>query len=140
MYIYSIYLYSHQGGDLLDIIINNSSETPIYEQISSQIKKHIITGELNAGDMLPSLRVLAQELRISVITTKRAYEELEKDGFVSSVAGKGTFVSYKSSALIREEQLKIVENQLETAVHTAMLSKISLDELIEILKTIYEEE
>lgn len=140
MYIYSIYSYSHQGGDLLDIIINNSSETPIYEQISSQIKKHIITGELNAGDMLPSLRVLAQELRISVITTKRAYEELEKDGFVSSVAGKGTFVSYKSSALIREEQLKIVENQLETAVHTAMLSKISLDELIEILKTIYEEE
>ena len=124
----------------MDIIINNSSETPIYEQISSQIKKHIITGELNAGDMLPSLRVLAQELRISVITTKRAYEELEKDGFVSSVAGKGTFVSYKSSALIREEQLKIVENQLETAVHTAMLSKISLDELIEILKTIYEEE
>lgn len=124
----------------MDIIINNSSEIPIYEQISGQIKKHIITGELNSGDMLPSLRVLAKELRISVITTKRAYEELEKDGFVSSVAGKGTFVSYKSSALIREEQLKIVESQLETAVHTAMLSKISLDELIEILKTIYEEE
>lgn len=124
----------------MDIIINNTSEMPIYEQISSQIKNQIITGELSSGDMLPSLRVLAQELRISVITTKRAYEELEKQGFVSSVTGKGTFISYKSSALIHEEQLKIIENQLGEAVKTALLSKISLDELIEILKTIYEEE
>lgn len=126
-------------GVFLNIIINNASESPIYEQLYTQIKNQIISGKLKSGDMLPSLRMLAQELRISVITTKRAYEELEKDGYISSVSGKGTFVSCKSSAMIHEEQLRTIENQLAEAVKTAIVSNVPLDELIEILRTIYEE-
>ena len=103
----------------MDIIISNSSGKPIYEQITSQIKNMIITGQLHPGDGLPSMRLLAKELRISVITTKRAYEDLERDGFIETVAGKGSFVAAKNMELIREEHLRLVESYLQQAVQAA---------------------
>jgi GntR family transcriptional regulator len=124
----------------MDIIISNSNEKPIYEQISSQIKNLIMSGELKSGDMLPSMRLLAKELRISVITTKRAYEELERDGFIESVTGKGSFVAGKNTEFIKEEHLRIIEESLQKAVDTAYKSGIALNELIEILNMLYKEE
>lgn len=124
----------------MDIIISNSSTKPIYEQITSQIKNLIMTGELKAGDMLPSMRLLAKELRISVITTKRAYEDLERDGFIESVTGKGSFVSDKNAEFIKEEHLRIIEEHLQTAADTAHMSGIMLEELIEILTMLYKED
>ena len=93
----------------MDIIISNSSGKPIYEQITSQIKEMIMNGSLKAGDALPSMRTLAQNLRISIITTKRAYEELEKDGFIESFTGKGSFVKAQNQELVREEGLRQIE-------------------------------
>ncbi len=124
----------------MNILISNSSDKPIYEQITSQIKNQIIVGNLQAGDPLPSLRLLAKELRISVISTKRAYEELERDGFIESVAGKGSFVARQNAALIREEQLRIAEAYLQQAVDTAKIAGIPLGELSEMLQTLYHEE
>lgn len=121
----------------MELIINNSSEMPIYEQITSQIKNYIITGELKSGDALPSLRFLAKELRISVITTKRAYEELENQGFIESVPGKGSFVANKSSQILREEQLRLVEEELLKVVDIAIKSNISLEELLSMIQTLY---
>lgn len=121
----------------VELIINNSSEMPIYEQITSQIKNYIITGELKSGDALPSLRFLAKELRISVITTKRAYEELENQGFIESVPGKGSFVANKSSQILREEQLRLVEEELLKVVDIAIKSNISLEELLSMIQTLY---
>ena len=103
----------------MDIIISNSSGKPIYEQITSQIKSMIISGELKEGDALPSMRLLAKELRISVITTKRAYDDLERDGFIESFTGKGSFVAQKNVEFIREEQLKAAEEHLKNAVCAA---------------------
>jgi len=123
----------------LDIIISNSSGKPIYEQITSQIKNLIITGELRPGDALPSMRLLAKELRISVITTKRAYEDLERDGFIQSIMGKGSFVTSQNTELIREEHLRKVEEYLQKAIETAKLSDISLEELLEITTMLYKE-
>ena len=97
----------------MDIIISNASDKPIYEQITSQIKNLIITGALRQGEALPSMRLLAKELRISVITTKRAYEELERDGFLETVAGKGSFVAGRNLEIIREEQLRMAENSIQ---------------------------
>lgn len=124
----------------MDIIISNSNDKPIYEQINSQIKNMIIKGELKEGDSLPSMRLLAKELRISVITTKRAYEELERDGFIESVTGKGSFVAGKNTDFIKEEQLRIAEEYLQKAVDTAKACGIPLDELIEIITMLYKEE
>ncbi len=121
----------------MDIIISNSSSKPIYDQIASQIKSLILSGELKEGEALPSMRVLAKELRISVITTKRAYEELELAGFIVTVAGKGSFVAQKNLDFIREEQLKTVEEQLQKAVEIAQAVHISLEELHEMLTMIY---
>lgn len=124
----------------MNIIINNSSGLPIYEQIANQIKNMIISGELNEGDALPSMRLLAKELRISVITTKRAYEELERDGFIYSIMGKGSFVAGKNMEFIKEEQLRSMEENLQNAVEKANISGIGLDELIDILTLIYKGE
>lgn len=124
----------------MDIIISNSSGKPIYEQITSQIKNLIITGQLKTGDMLPSMRLLAKELRISVITTKRAYEDLERDGFIESVTGKGSFVANKNTQFIREEHLRMVEQHLQKAIEVANMSALTLDELIETLTMLYKEE
>lgn len=121
----------------MDIIISNSSSKPIYEQIASQIKNLILNGTLKEGELLPSMRLLAKELRISVITTKRAYEELELAGFIETVTGKGSFVAGKNLELIREEQLKNAEEQLQKAVDIAKSSGITFEELLDILKIIY---
>ena len=121
----------------MNIIITNSGSQPIYDQIASQIKALIISGALKEGDMLPSMRLLAKELRISVITTKRAYEELERDGFIISQTGKGSFVASKNMELLREVQLQKIEQQLAQAVETARMSDISLEELQELLALLY---
>ena len=123
----------------MDIIINNASGVPIYEQIEEQIKGLIMTGELVAGDALPSMRVLAKDLRISVITTKRAYEDLERDGFIESVVGKGSFVKGISTDIMRENMLFAIEEYLEKAADKAVIGKVSLHELQEMLTIIYEE-
>ncbi len=124
----------------MDIIISNSSEKPIYEQITSQIKNLIMNDTLQAGEALPSMRLLAKELRISVITTKRAYEELERDGFLEAVPGKGCFVARKNMEFIREEQLRLTEEALQKAVGIAKSSGITLDELKDTLSVLYGEE
>ncbi len=122
----------------MEIIISNSSTSPIYEQISRQIKDQILQGELKAGDALPSMRMLAKELRISLITTKRAYEDLEKDGFLETVPGKGCFVSEKNMEFLREEQLRQVEARLQEAVNAAIPCGLGLEELKEMLEAVWE--
>ena len=124
----------------MDIIISNTLSIPIYEQIMEQIKKNIMNGTLQEGDALPSMRTLAKELRISVITTKRAYEELENAGFIVTVMGKGSFVAKKNLDLIREEQLKEIEKNIQKAVEQSKINGISLQELIEIVKILYGDE
>ena len=124
----------------MDIIISNANKNPIYDQIASQIKNLIITGELTEGEALPSMRLLAKELRISVITTKRAYEELERDGFIETVTGRGSFVASKNLEFIKEEHLRMAEEHLLRSVDIAKSSGITLDELIEILSTLYKGE
>lgn len=123
----------------MEIIISNSNRKPIYDQIESQIKDMIMIGTLKEGDALPSMRLLAKELRISVITTKRAYEELERDGFIETVTGRGSFVARKNLELIKEEQLRRAEEYLLESVDVAKSSGITLDELINILSALYEE-
>ena len=118
----------------MKIIISNTKGQPIYEQIYRQMKDMIIAGKLKEGDMLPSIRGLAKDLRISVITTKRAYDELEKDGFINSVAGKGSFVAEKNLELIREENLKKIENYMERTWELAKVCGISADEVIEMFQ------
>ena len=113
----------------MNIIISNGSADPIYTQIEQQIKAAIISGQLKEGDMLPSMRVLAKELRISMITTKRAYEELEKGGFIHTVAGKGCFVSAKNLDFVREMHLKEMEDALEKASELAKMCGVSSAEL-----------
>ena len=126
-------------GGRVDIIISNSSQRPIYEQITSQIKSMILSGALREGDILPSIRLLAKDLRISVITTKRAYEDLERDGFIETVAGKGSYVAGRNTELLREEQLRMAEGFLQKAVELAKSSGISLQELSEILILLFRE-
>ena len=123
----------------MDILISNSSGVPLYEQIEEQIKSQIITGELREGDALPSMRILAKELKISIITTKRAYEDLERDGFIESVTGKGSFVKGINSDIIKENMMFAIQELLEMAVDKAVMGKVALDELQEMLKLLYEE-
>ena len=121
----------------MDMIISNSSGKPIYEQIADQIREQIMAGSLAAGEALPSMRLLAKELRISVITTKRAYEELEREGFLHSVPGKGCFVAPQNRELLREAQLRRVEEHLSHAVEEARKGAFSLTELQEMLDVLY---
>lgn len=121
----------------MDIIITNSSGEPIYSQITSQIKAMIMSGELKEGDALPSMRILAGQLRISVITTKRAYEDLERDGFIESYPGKGSFVKAQNREFLREENLRQIESLLSQACEKSRLSDISLGELKEMLELFY---
>lgn len=124
----------------MDILISNSSGKPIYEQIATQIKTKILNGELSKGDALPSIRLLAKELRISVITTKRAYSDLEQDGFIETIPGKGSFVSQKNNDFLIEENLRRMEDHLERAVELSHTCGLSLDELIDTLTFIYKGE
>lgn len=121
----------------MDIIITNSSGEPIYQQISSQIKAMIMNGTLKEGHTLPSMRTLAMQLRISVITTKRAYEDLERDGFIESYTGKGSFVKGQNTELLREENLRQIEQLLVEASEKAKVTGVELDELKEILEIVY---
>ena len=124
----------------MDIIISNSGGVPIYDQITRQIKGLILRGELREGEALPSMRLLAKELRISVITTKRAYEELERDGFITMVPGKGCFVAPRNLELVHEETLRRVEEHLSQAVDIAKTGGVSLAELTETLSLLYGED
>ncbi|MDI9496496.1 MAG: GntR family transcriptional regulator [Bacillota bacterium] len=124
----------------MNIIISNSSGQPIYEQIVSQIKSMIISGQLKEGEALPSMRLLAKELRISVITTKRAYDELEREGFIVSFTGKGSFVAGKNLELIKEQLLKEIEDHMQEIVKLSKDCGLKLDELIEMMKLIHEGE
>ena len=123
----------------MEIILSNMDGTPIYEQIVRQIKAKIVGGELTAGEALPSMRLLAKELRISVITTKRAYEELEREGFIITQTGR-SFVAPCNTELLREEQLRVVEEHLIAAVRAAHLGNLDKAEFLGIAETLFEEE
>ena len=124
----------------MELVIRNTANQPIYEQIYSQIRSQIIAGTLRPGDALPSIRALAKDLRISVITTKRAYDELEADGFLYTVAGKGCFVAEKNLDLVREHQLKELEDRLSAAAELAKSCGLSREELTEMLRIFMEEQ
>lgn len=124
----------------MDIIISNSGGVPIYEQITRQMKGLILRGDLREGEALPSMRLLAKDLRISVITTKRAYEELEREGFLTTVPGKGCFVAPRDLELVREETLRRVEEHLSQAVDLAKGGGVTLEELEQTLTILYGDE
>jgi GntR family transcriptional regulator len=131
---------SGAGRGSVRIIIANSSQEPIYEQIGRQIKTQIIAGDLAEGEALPSIRGLARELGISVITTKRAYDELEAEGFINTVAGKGTYVASQNLELLRERKMRIVEEKLAEAVDQARALGIGTGELSQMLRLLCGEE
>ena len=122
----------------MELYISNAGQEPIYAQITRQIKDKILTGELKEGDALPSIRLLAKELRISVITTKRAYEDLEAEGFIRTMPGRGSFVAPQNPELHREESLKPVEGHLQNAIEAARRGGISLAEVSETLQLLWE--
>ena len=124
----------------MDILISNTGMQPIYEQIVTQLKGKIVSGELLEGDALPSMRVLARELRISVITTKRAYEELEREGFIVSVPGKGSFVAGANAEWVREEHLRQIEEHMRQVVLLSRGCGLELEELTQTLSLLYKEE
>lgn len=124
----------------MEIIISNSSNKPIYEQICLQVKTLIMNGTLSAGEPLPSMRSLAKDLHISVITVQRAYEDLTRDGFIETVSGKGSFVSSQNQGFIQEEQLRIAEDFLRQAAEIGRSNGIAFEQIANILKLYYEEE
>lgn len=123
----------------IQVVISNTLDIPIYEQVKNQIRLAIINDEIAVHEMLPSIRSLAQDLKISVITTKRAYDELEVEGFISTVQGKGCFVLPKNHEFIKEQKLKEIENHLSSAITASKLIKLSDDELKEILEILLKE-
>jgi GntR family transcriptional regulator len=124
----------------MKILITNTSADPIYEQIKNELKRQIITGELKDGEALPSIRKLALDLQISVITTKRAYDDLEKEGLISSVAGRGTFVAAKNKDLLREKKMKLIESKLTEVVSAAKMLGIEDQELKKTLSLLLRED
>ena len=124
----------------MNIIITNSSRLPIFEQIEKAIKEAIFSNELKEGEMLPSVRSLANDLKISFLTVKRAYDELEKNGFIKTVQGKGSYVSPKNLDLIKEEKLKEIQDYIEKIYEVSKISNISKEEVSELFKMIFEEE
>lgn len=135
--LYMLLIYSFNGIHM-DIVISNANNAPIYEQIYLQIKNCILSGGLQEGDMLPSIRALAKDLRISVITTKRAYDELERDGYIYTVAGKGCFVAEKNTELIREEHLRQIEEHLRAVSELAGSAGLSREEAFSLLEMLWE--
>ena len=123
----------------MELYISNAGQEPIYAQITRQIKEQILSGALKEGAALPSIRLLAKELRISVITTKRAYEDLEADGFIVTAPGKGSFVAPQNPELRREETLRRVEGHLQNAVAAAKTGGVSYEELLDTLRVLWEE-
>jgi len=128
-----------RGEKDMNIIISNSSKDPIYLQIANQIKKEIINGELRENDTLPSIRGLAKELQVSVITTKRAYEELEREGFINTVSGKGTFVASQNKELLREKRMRVIEEKLLEVVEESRALGLDLEDIQEILAILFKE-
>ncbi|WP_073076609.1 GntR family transcriptional regulator [Sporobacter termitidis] len=124
----------------MNIIISNTADVPIYQQIVNQIRDAILRGDLTDGEPLPSIRALAKDLRISVITTKRAYDDLEQEGYIVTVLGKGSFVAERNAELLHESRLAIVEAKLEDAVNTAGVLDIDRAEVFRLLELLYEEE
>ena len=123
----------------MNLIVSNSSSIPLYLQIKTQIESEILKGNINATDQLPSIRMLAKELKVSIITTKKAYEELEKDGLIETVAGKGSFVSSKNNERLKEITMVKLENNLSEIIKTAKSIDLAEENLIEVLKLLYQE-
>ncbi len=121
----------------MEIIISSNTSKPIYEQITSQIKALIMSGELRTGDPIPSMRSLAKSIHVSVITVQKAYEDLQRDGFIETAVGRGSFVSAQNKDFIQEEQQRKIEEYLQEAADTARTSGISLGKLIELLSMFY---
>lgn len=136
--VYTVYAQSisikHERSGYLNIFIDNKSGLPIYDQIYSQIKSQIINGSLKEDTALPSIRNLAKDLKISVITTKRAYDELEREGFIYTVPAKGCFVSPKNTELLREENLKAIEGHIEEITKLAMSCNLKTEDIIEMIR------
>lgn len=124
----------------MEIIISSNVNKPIYEQITSQIKAKIMSGELQTGDIIPSMRALAKSLHVSVITVQKAYEDLQRDGFIETTIGRGSFVSAQNKDFYQEEQQRRAEEHLQEAAEIGRISNISLEKLIEILSIFYNEE
>lgn len=139
MYIYNKYTWT-EGGRGLDIVISNNTGKPIYEQITTQVKALIISGELKAGDAIPSMRALAKSIHVSVITVQRAYEELQRDGFIETTVGRGSFVSAQNKEFYQEEQQRIAEEHLQIAAEIGRTNRISLEKLKELLALFYLED
>lgn len=123
----------------MDIILSNSSDKPIYIQIVEQITDQIVSEKLLAGELMPSIRTLAKELKISVITTKRAYEELERAGYIETVVGKGTFVSGINKELLKERQMEIMELELSNIIESAKKARLSKDDFLKLIDLLWEE-
>lgn len=143
--LYILNMYSINGeyrvwGDKVKILISNSSKLPIYEQIVNSIKEAIINGTLNPNEKLPSIRSLAKDLNISVITTKRAYDELERQGFIETVGGKGCYVSYYNKELVYEEKLKEIEEKLEDILNISRSIKLKKSDIKNMIDLLYEGE
>ncbi len=124
----------------MNFIISNSSEIPIYEQIKKEIKQSIHNNELKENSLLPSIRSLAKDLRISILTVKKAYDELEEEGYLKTVQGKGSFVKPRKKELVREEQIKKIEEHINEIIQIAKITEISKSELMELIDYLYEEE
>lgn len=124
----------------MEIIISNNADKPIYEQITSQMKEMIMSGELQEGDSIPSMRALAKSIRVSVITVQKAYEDLLRDGFIETIVGRGSFVAAVNKDLYQEEQQRRAEEHLQKAAEIARMSNISLAKLTELLTLFYEED
>ena len=139
MYIYNKYTWT-EGRRGLDIVISNNTGKPIYEQITTQVKAMIISGELKAGDAIPSMRALAKSIHVSVITVQRAYEELQRDGFIETTVGRGSFVSAQNKEFYQEEQQRIAEEHLQIAAEIGRTNRISLEKMKELLALFYLED
>lgn len=124
----------------INFIISNNSEIPIYEQIKKEIKRSIISDELKDNDALPSIRVLAKDLKISVLTVKKAYDELEQEGFIKTVQGKGSYIIPKNANIIKEEQIKSIEKNITDIINIARITGVTKKEIIDLFNYIYEEE
>jgi len=124
----------------MDLIISNNSNVPIYEQIVNKIKKAILENELKEDEILPSVRNLSKDLRISFLTVKKAYDELEREGFIKTVQGKGSFVLPRNDNLVKEEQIKIIEKHIDEIITISRIAGISKNEIIDLFKSMYEED
>ena len=129
-----------EGGEILEIVVSNKTSQPLYEQIATQIKTQIMSGDLKAGEALPSIRALAKSLHISVLTVQKAYDLLQTDGFIETTAGKGCYVSVQNQDLYLEEQQKKIEEHFSEAIEIARTSGSSLNKMVDLLTLLYEED